>query len=73
MDALIRAVAILVEVLILSTITFCLLLGVRIVLFDLGLRAKYKSMVNVVLAAVGVIALTFFIVHLTAFYPTVVR
>jgi len=72
-DTLLRAIAIFVEVLILSTVTFCLLFGVRIVLFDLGLRAKYKSMVNVALGAVAIIAVVFFIVHLTAFYPTVVR
>ena len=70
MDILIRAVAILVEVLILSTTIFCLLWAVRLTIFDLGLKLKYKSMLTTALVAVGVICVVFFIVHLTAFYPS---
>jgi hypothetical protein len=66
-----RAAAIFVEVVLLMAITVALLLGVRVILFDIGLRPKYKNMVNAILMVVGVIAATFFIVHLAAFYPAV--
>jgi hypothetical protein len=71
MDTLLRAVAIFIEVLILAGIMFSMLLGAKLILLDLGLKPKYKRMVTVALALVGVIALVFFISHLTTFYPTV--
>ena len=71
MDILLRTVAIFVEVLILAGIMLSLLLGVKLILFDLGLRPKYKKMITVALLIVGVISLVFFISHLTTFYPTV--
>jgi hypothetical protein len=70
MDVLLRVVAILVEVIILSALIFSLLWAVRLILFDIGLRPKYKNMVTVALAAVGAVCLVFFIVHLTTFYPS---
>jgi hypothetical protein len=69
MEALIRAIAIFVEIIILSVLIFSLLWAVRLVLFDLGLRLKYKRMVTVALVTVGTVCLVFFIVHLTSFYP----
>ena len=71
MDILLRTVAIFIEVLILAGIMLSLLLGVKLILFDLGLRPKYKKMITVALLIVGVISLVFFISHLTTFYPTV--
>jgi hypothetical protein len=71
MDILLRAVAIFVEILILAGIMLSLLLGVKLILFDLGLRPKYKKMITISLLIVGVISLVFFISHLTTFYPTV--
>jgi len=71
MDILLRTVAIFIEVLILASIMFSMLLGVRLILFDLGLGPKYRKMITVALALGGCIALVFFISHLTTFYPTV--
>jgi hypothetical protein len=68
---LFRTAAIFVEVVILMAITVSLLLGVKVILLDVGLRPRYKNMLNLVLVVVGVIAATFFIVHLAAFYPAV--
>ena len=71
MDVLLRILAILIEEIILSALIFSLLWAVRLTIFDLGLRPKYKNMVTVALVAVGAVCLVFFIVHLTTFYPTV--
>ncbi len=71
MDILLRTVAIFIEVLLLAGIMLSLLLGAKLILFDLGLRPKYKKMVTLALLIVGVISLVFFISHLTTFYPTV--
>jgi hypothetical protein len=71
MDILLRTVSIFIEVLILAGIMLSLLLGVKLILFDLGLRPKYKKMITIALLIVGVISLVFFISHLTTFYPTV--
>ena len=70
MEIMTRALAVLVEVVILSAIIFSLLWAVRLTIFDLGLRPRYKRMVTSALVTVGVICLVFFIVHLTAFYPS---
>jgi hypothetical protein len=67
-----RAIAILIEVLILATIMFSLLWGVRLILFDLVLGPKYRKLITMLLVAVGGVSLVFFIGHLTAFYPTLV-
>jgi succinate dehydrogenase/fumarate reductase cytochrome b subunit len=64
-----RAFAIIIELLILAAITFCLLWGVRLILFDLLLGPRYKKVITMLLAAVGGVLLVFFIGHLTAFYP----
>ena len=71
MDVFLRTVAILIEILILSTIMFALLMAVRLTVFDLGLRPKYKKIVTVALVTAGVLSLVFFVAHLTTFYPTV--
>ncbi len=68
-----RALAIAVEVVILATLMFSLLWGIRFVLLDLGLRQKYKGMITLALSVVGCLALVFFIVHLITFYPTLSR
>ena len=71
MDIFLRTVAIFIEVLFLAGIMLSLLLGVKLILFDLGLGPKYKKMITIALLTVGVIAMVFFISHLTTFYPTV--
>ena len=69
MDVLLRTIAISVEVLILTSIIYVLLKGVRLTLFDLGLGSKYGKVVALALVTVGVIVVVFFIAHLTTFYP----
>jgi ABC-type uncharacterized transport system involved in gliding motility auxiliary subunit len=71
MDIFLRTVAIFIEVLFLAGIMLSLLLGVKLILFDLGVGLKYKKMITLALLTVGVIAMVFFISHLTTFYPTV--
>ncbi len=69
MDVLLRVMAIFIEVLILALVTYALLNGVRLILFDLGLGVKYGKAVAMMLVTVGGIVVVFFIAHLTAFYP----
>jgi len=71
MDVLIRTIAIFVEVLILAAIIYCLLTGVRLTIFDLGLGPKYRKVVTMALVVAGCIVVVFFIAHLTSFYPTI--
>lgn len=71
MDVLLRVIAIFIEVVILAAIIYCLLNGVRLTLFDLGLRSKYGKVVTMALMVAGFIVVLFFIAHLTVFYPTV--
>ena len=66
---MLRIIAILVEVLILASILYVLLKGVRLTLFDLGVEAKYGKVIVVALVTVGCIVVVFFIAHLTTFYP----
>ena len=66
-----RAIVIAVEVLILATIMFSLLWAVRLTIFDLGLGPKYKGIITMLLVAVGIVSVVFFIAHLTSFYPSV--
>ena len=71
MDVLLRVIAIFIEVVILASIMYVLLTGVRLTLFDLGIGSKYTRVVAMVLIMGGVILVVFFIAHLTTFYPTV--
>jgi Fe-S oxidoreductase/nitrate reductase gamma subunit len=71
MEIFLQTVAIFIEMLILATIMFSLLMGVRLILFDLWLGPKYKNIVTLALATVGFLSLVFFIAHLISFYPAV--
>ena len=71
MDILLRTIAITVEVAILASIIYCLLRGVWLTIFDLGIGAGYKKIVTVALTVAGVLIVVFFISHLTSFYPTI--
>lgn len=70
MDILIRVIAIIIELLILMVLFYCILNGVRLIVFDFGLRQKYARIVTVLFLAVGCILAVFLISHLTAFYPS---
>ena len=71
MDILFRTIAIIIEVVILTAITYAVLNGVRLAIFDLGVGSKYSKAVTMALLAVGVLIVVFFIAHLTTFYPTI--
>ncbi len=70
MGVVVRAVAIFVEVLILAAVILSLLWAVRLILFDLWLGPKYKSIATMLLVTIGVVVVVFFVAHLTAFYPS---
>ena len=71
MDIFLRIVAIIIEVQILGVITYAVLNGARLTIFDLGVKAKYGKAVAMALIAVGIILIVFFIAHLTTFYPAI--
>ena len=71
MDVFLRVVAIFIEVLLMAAIIYTLVAGVRLIAFDLGLGAKYKKAVAMVVVLVVGITTVFFIAHLTSFYPTI--
>ena len=71
MDIFLRSMAIFLEVLLLAVIAYAVLNGVRLTIFDLGLGAKYRNAIAMLLLTIGAIILIFFIAHLTAFYPTI--
>ena len=71
MDVFIRAIAIIIEVLIIGAIFYHILAGVRILLLEVGLNAKYSRIVTLGLLIVGVIFGTFLVSHLITFYPPV--
>jgi len=71
MDVLVRTIAIVIEVVILAAIAYAVLNGVRLSAFDLGVKPKYSRAIAMMLLAVGFIILTFFIAHLTTFYPAI--
>ncbi len=71
MDILIRVIAIIIELAILFALFYFILNGVRLVIFDFGLRQKYARIVAVLFLAVGCIIAVFLISHLTTFYPAI--
>ena len=71
MDVFLRVIAILIEVIILAALAGCLLYGVWLILFDLGLGEKYKKAIAMVMVMVVCVVVVFLIAHLTAFYPAI--
>jgi succinate dehydrogenase/fumarate reductase cytochrome b subunit len=71
MDMMLRIIAIVIEVVILTAIAYTLLNGVRLAALDLGIKAKFNKAMIVVFCTVGAIAVIFFIAHLITFYPAV--
>ena len=64
-----RAIAIVIEVLILMGVIYCLFLAARLTILDVGLQSKYDRFVRWALGIVGVVVSAFFVAHLTLFYP----
>ena len=71
MDILVRTIAIILEVLLLAAITYSVLKGVKLIAFDLGIAPKYSKAITMMLVAVGLLIVVFFISHLTTFYPSI--
>lgn len=71
MDVFLRAVAIIIEVLILGVIFYAVASGFKLVIFDLGVKQKYNRVINMLLICVGAIFIAFCIAHLTTFYPPI--
>jgi succinate dehydrogenase/fumarate reductase cytochrome b subunit len=68
-EALIRGIAISVELVILLSIFYFILNGVRLILFDMGLTQKYSKIVIMLLSVVGCLIVVFLSSHLITFYP----
>lgn len=66
-----RLLAILVELVLLMAILYFMLNGVRLILFDVGLKPKYSKIISLMLIAVGGLLVVFLVSYLLAFYPTI--
>jgi len=66
-----RAIAIVIEVLILMGVIYCFFLAARETILDIGFNSKYDRFVKWALGIVGAVVSAFFIAHLTLFYPKV--
>ena len=70
-DQALRALAIFLEVLILTGVLYCALNGVRLILADFGIGPKYTKSIVMALTAAGCILVVFFATHLSTFYPLI--
>jgi len=71
MEALPRLIYVFVEVLLLIAVFYCILAGVRLILFDIGITRKYSNIITLMLLAVGAMVVVFLSSHLSAFYPEI--
>jgi len=69
MEGFLRGLSIFLEWLVLVAILYFMLLGVQLILADLGVRPKYMRGLAMALAVVGSLVAIFLIAHLTTFYP----
>jgi succinate dehydrogenase/fumarate reductase cytochrome b subunit len=69
MDIFLRVIAIVIEVAVLGAVFYYILAGLRILLFDLGIKQEYSKIITVMLIVVGCIVVTFLVSHLYTFYP----
>jgi len=69
MEVLLRTIAILIELSVLIALLYHVLNGVRLMLFDQGVKAKYARIVVMALIAMGGLIVAFLIPHLITFYP----
>lgn len=70
-DQALRALAVFLEVVVLTGVLYCVLNGARLILADFGIGPKYNKALVMVLAAVGCILVVFFATHLSTFYPMI--
>ncbi|MGQ9509514.1 MAG: heterodisulfide reductase-related iron-sulfur binding cluster [Thermodesulfobacteriota bacterium] len=66
-----RPIAIVIEVLILTGVIYCLFLATRLTLLDIGFRQKYDRFIRWAFRMVGLALLSFFVAHLSLFYPKI--
>ena len=71
MEDLLRLIYVFVEVLLLIAVFYCILAGVRLILFDIGITRKYSNIISLMLLAVGAMVVVFLSSHLSAFYPEI--
>ena len=64
-----RAIAIVIEVLILVGVIYCFFLAARLTILDVGFQPKYDRFLRWALRIVGAVLSAFFVAHLTLFYP----
>ncbi len=70
-DQVLRALAVFLEVLVLTGVLYCVLNGARLILFDFGISLKYNKVLVMALVAAGSLLVVFFFSHLSTFYPTI--
>lgn len=71
MDIFLRVIAIIIELAVLGGVFYCMLAGLRTMLFDLGVKREYSKIITIALFALGCILLTFLFPHLFTFYPEI--
>ncbi|MFA5366994.1 MAG: hypothetical protein WC333_03875 [Dehalococcoidia bacterium] len=71
MDTFLRVIAVLIEVGLLGIVFYSILAGVRLILFDLGIKQQHNKIVTIFLAAAGCLFLVFLFSHLFTFYPII--
>lgn len=71
MDTFLRVIAVLIEVTILGVVFYSIFAGIRLILFDLGIKQEHNKIVTLFLAAAGCLFLVFLFSHLITFYPEI--
>jgi len=71
MDIFLRVIAVLIEVAILGVVFYSIIAGVRLILFDLGIKQQHNKIVTLFLTAAGSLFLVFLFSHLFTFYPEI--
>ena len=71
MDTFLRVIAVLIEVAILGIVFYSIFAGIRLILFDLGIKQQHNKIVTFFLAAAGSLFLVFLFSHLFTFYPEI--
>ena len=71
MDTFLRVIAVLIEVAILGIVFYSIFAGIRLILFDLGIKQQYNKIVTLFLASAGSLFLVFLFSHLFTFYPEI--
>jgi len=71
MDTFLRVMAVLIEVAILGIVFYSIFAGIRLILFDLGIKQQHNKIVTLFLAAAGSLFLVFLFSHLFTFYPEI--